>query len=165
MSLFQKLKRFSDKNWYAPLVGVGAAVDAFIFLIPIEALLIPSILIKPKRWWSSALWVAFGSALGAMILSYVVSIHGETYVAHLFPRLYQSPKWGQSVDLMRRHGIWALAGIAVSPIPQQPAVAFSGLVRTPLLGVLFAIFIGRAIKYLVVCGIASRAPRLFKKTE
>ena len=165
MSFFKKLGRFSDKNWYAPLIALFAGLDAFLFIIPIETLLLPSVILKPKRWWTSAIWVALGSAVGATFLAHVVSVHGEGYIIHSFPKLYHSKEWTHSVNIMQDYGAWALAGIALSPIPQQPAAAFSGLVKTPLVEVFSAILLGRALKYLALCWFASRARLLFEKSR
>jgi len=160
---FKKSQAFSDRNWYAPLLALFAGLDAFIFLVPIEALLIPSILIKPKRWFSSALWVTLGSALGALALAYVISIHGENYVSTHFPKVFHSGSWDWSEKFMRKHGIWALAAIAASPLPQQAAVAFSAILKTPLVAIFLAVLLGRAAKYFFVCRLASLAPNLFRK--
>ena len=161
----RKLQGFADREWYAPMVAVFAALDSFIIFVPIEALLVPSILVRPRRWWSSALWVTLGSAVGALALAYVVSLHGEAYVAHLLPKIYHSPSWNRSANFMAEHGVWALAAIAASPIPQQPAVAFSALVHTRCEVIFLAVFVGRAIKYLFVCRLAAFAPRIFRKKQ
>src|SRR5215210_125126 len=89
----QKLNSFADRWWYSPLVAFLAAMDAYVMFIPNEALLLPAILVKPKRWAWTALLVTFGSAIGATSFAWLASILGDAFVLKLAPGIFESKTW------------------------------------------------------------------------
>ena len=52
--------------------------------------------------------------------------------------------------------------VALSPLPQTPALIFFGIARPDYLGVLLAVFAGKLIKYSTFAWITRRAPALFQ---
>jgi membrane protein YqaA with SNARE-associated domain len=159
----QRIKNFADRSWYAPLIGVFAGADQFIVIIPIEWLLIPGVLMRPRRWLSSGLWVATGCALGALALAAVAKFYGLDLLAQWAPSVVHSKGWGHATHYLEDYGAVALFLIAASPIPQQPAVALAGLTKIALPKVFVAVWLGRAIKYCFVAWLASHAPGLLAK--
>lgn len=162
-TLLERLKGFADRAWYAPLVGLLAGADQFIVIVPIEWLMIPSVLLNPRRWLRTALWVTTGCALGAFALASVADIYGMQLIEHWAPKVVQSENWIRSMGYINSKGAWALLVIAAGPLPQQPAVALAGLSHMSPLKVFLAIWSGRALKYCTVAYIASHAPKLLNK--
>jgi membrane protein YqaA with SNARE-associated domain len=158
-----RLKTFANRPWYAPMVGFFAGADQFIIVVPIEWLIIPGVLVRPKRWLGTALWVSTGCALGALALASVTDIYGQPFIEHAMPSLSHSPHWNQYLGYLQHGSAWALALIALSPLPQQPAVALAGLTHMPLLHVFVAVWFGRSLKYGFVAWASSHAPRLLGK--
>ncbi len=142
------LQRFASQGWFAPLVAVLAALDAIIVFIPVEALLVSAVIVRPKHWARIALVVSVGSATGAAGCAWLVSQYGEGLVNQLFPALLQSKSWLESSQVIQEHGTWGLAVISLSPIPQQAAVVIAGLAHLQPMIVLLSVFVGRALKYL-----------------
>lgn len=163
MSVLEKLKNFADRTWYVPLIGVLAAVDLFIVILPIEWLMIPGVLMKPRRWLPIALVITTGSALGSLALAALAQAHGPAFIENHLPSLIQSIRWKQSSEFIQLHGPLALLVIAGSPLPQQPAVAFAGLSKMSLPLVFSVVWVGRALKYCFVAWAASHAPKLLAK--
>ena len=147
------------------MVGVFALLDAFVLIIPIEAFLIPSVVLHPKRWISSAIWVASGSAVGALLLGAVASHSGLGFLSRWMPEILLSPGWIQAQHLFESHGPWTLGLIAWSPIPQQPAIAFAGLSQMSLWVIFSSVFTGRILKYGMVTWLASQAPDWWQKLK
>lgn len=162
-AMLERLKKFADRSWYAPLVGLLAGADQFIIIVPIEWLMIPSVLLNPRRWLRNALWITTGCTVGAVALAAIADFYGMSIIQHWAPRVVESANWIRSLKYMNDHGAWALLLIAASPLPQQPAVALAGLSHMSLAKVFIAVWIGRAIKYCVVAYIASHAPTLLNK--
>jgi len=158
---FEPLRKFVGRDWYIPLIALFSALDAFLLIIPIETLTVPAILIKPRRWFWATLWITTGSALGALALAMVVRWDREFITGHVFQNLFHSKDWHRAEMFMDRHGRWALGAIAAGPLPQQPAVAIAGLARMPLLEIAACVWVGRFLKYGVICWLASHAPRIF----
>jgi membrane protein YqaA with SNARE-associated domain len=159
----ERLKKFADRGWYAPIVGLLAGADQFIVLVPIEMLMIPSVLLNPRRWLRIALWIALGCTLGALALAAVSDLYGMTLIEHWAPNVVHSKNWVRSVGYINNNGAWALFLISLGPFPQQPAVALAGLAHMPLLKVGLAVGLGRSIKYGVVAYLASHAPTVLAK--
>src|SRR6476620_9242043 len=88
---------FASRWWFIPLVAFLAAVDAFLVVIPTETLLITAVLAHPKRWIAVALWVTFGSAMGATLFGLVTSWFGEPFINYVFPQLLHSQTWAEAV--------------------------------------------------------------------
>ncbi len=145
------------------LITFLVAMDSFIVVVPNEVLLIPVVLARPKRWILSAMIVALGSAAGATGFAWIVRVYGDPFLAHYFPHLLQSPIWLKSIPLIQEYSAWGLALIALSPIPQQAAVAISGLANIHVSIIFFSIFIGRAVKFLFVASCAIYAPQILNK--
>lgn len=156
-------QHYANRWWYAPLIGLGAGLDAFIIVIPTDALMISAILLCPKRWISTFLSVSIGSTLGATSLAAVIYVGGMPLVEKICPGLSQSGFWIWTESFMQNHGLWAVFVIALSPLVQHPAIALAGLVKLPLLKVALAVFCGRAIKYCLLGWIASHAPKLLHR--
>lgn len=162
-TLLERLKKFADRAWYAPLVGALAGADQFIVVVPIEWLMIPSVLLKPHRWLRTALWVTTGCALGALALASVADLYGMSLIARWAPNVVHSGNWVRSMAFINDKGAWALLLISAGPLPQQPAVALAGLSHMSLFKVFAAVWTGRAVKYCTVAYIASHAPKLLNK--
>jgi membrane protein YqaA with SNARE-associated domain len=162
-NLLKRLKKFADRGWYAPLVGLLAGADQFIVLVPIEGLMIPSILLNPKRWFWTAIWVATGCTLGSMALATLADLYGMPLIEHWAPHVLHSHNWIRSMNYINDKGAWALFLIALGPLPQQPAVALAGLSHMPLFKIFLAVWSARAIKYLLVTYLASHAPAVLAK--
>lgn len=112
----ERLKKFADRGWYAPLVGLLAGADQFIVIVPIEWLMIPSILLNPRRWLWTALCIATGCTLGAMALATMAELYGMPLIEHWAPHVLHSRNWIHSMNYINDKGAWALFVIAVGPL-------------------------------------------------
>jgi membrane protein YqaA with SNARE-associated domain len=163
MLKFEDLKRFVGRAWYPQLVAFLGALDQFIGIVPTEAVMIAGILVRPSRWLSMAIWTSTGCAAGAMLLAHLASLHGVDFLNLHFPNLMHSEGWEQASRFVGKHGHWALAIIAVSPIPQQPAVAFAGVSHLEADKVFIAVWVGRIAKMGFLAWAATHAPHLLKR--
>jgi membrane protein YqaA with SNARE-associated domain len=62
------LQKFAEKIWYPPFLSVLSLIDVFVLFIPVDGLMISSVLLTPKRWKILGLLVGLGSILGALLL-------------------------------------------------------------------------------------------------
>ncbi len=158
-----KLARSSRKKWYLPLLAGLAAIDLYILIVPLEAVLVTSVLLNRKRWISIALWMVLGSAVGALSLAFLSHHYGPHFVEAVSPGLLNSETWIKTVHFLDDWGIWAMALIAASFLPQQPAVIVAGLSRMSLGMIVLSVVIGRAGKYLVFAFAASQGSKWVRK--
>lgn len=150
MKVLDRFKSYADQSWYAPLIALFAVIDAFLFAIPLEGLIVPQVLVNPKRWFVSSVWITLGSAVGAVLLAWLAWTQGEAFVIIHFPDALNSSFWKESQESFQHNAFWILFSVAVMPLPHQPAIAFAGLIHVPFSTVFFAIGIARLIKYSVI---------------
>jgi membrane protein YqaA with SNARE-associated domain len=157
------LQHYTDRVWYPPLIGILAALDNVLVIIPNDGILISSAMLTPRRWFWLALCVGIGSALGAMGLAALVDMHGLPWILEFFPGLKDSSSWALTLKFFESYGLLLVFAVAITPFVQQPAVILATLAGTPLLTLGLVIFVGRFIKFLVMAYVGSHAPRLLNK--
>lgn len=160
---FRHLQHHSNRWWYPPLIGAMAFADLFILVVPTDGILVSAVAIAPHRWIYTGLMVALGSALGATALAHVLQVKGMPYLLHMVPGIEHTKTWLWTNDLMHKWGDWGVAAVAISPLPQHPAVALAAFAGISLFEILVAVFLGRAIKYLFLAWLASHSPKLLNR--
>lgn len=159
-SWIRRLQKYARRWWYAPVVSLLAGLDAFVIVVPTDGLLVSAVMLAPRRWIYTAIVVTLGSTLGAVGLAALLEEHGLPLLLSIKPGLDQGALWIWTDQMMDRWGAWALFGVALSPIMQHPAVALAAMAGMPIWEIFGCVFLGRAIKYLVLAYISTHAPRL-----
>lgn len=149
--------------WYPPLIGALAFADLFLLVIPTDVLLVSAVMLAPRRWFFVGVTVAFGSALGCAALSLVLQKHGLPFLLHLSPGLEHTAAWAWTAVKMRDWGSWGVFLVAVSPMPQHPAIALAAISGMAIPPIFLYVFAGRAVKYLLIAWLSSHAPHLLGK--
>lgn len=157
------LENYTDRFWYPPLIGLLAALDNLIIVIPNDGILISSSMIVPRRWFVFALSVAIGSTLGALVLVALVEQQGLPWILDLYPGISKTKTWIWSMKFFEQYGLLLVFAVAITPFMQQPAVILASLANTPWMQLAAVIFVGRFIKFLVMAYLGSHAPRLLGK--
>lgn len=158
-----RLEKFADRPWYPPLIGILAALDNLVIVIPNDGILVASCMLIPRRWAIFALCVAIGSTLGAMILSSVVAMHGLPWILDFYPGINQSEFWSLTDQFFNQYGLLVVFAIGASPLMQQPVIILAGLADTPLMKLAAALFAGRILKFMIMGYLGSHSPKLLKK--
>ena len=164
-NLFIRVEASVDKLWFIPLFGFLSGSDLFIAFVPIDAILISSTFLRPRKWVAFFVAAAVGSAIGAVLLGYVAQVYSESAVDFFVHGGHHSKSWLHTVQYLNDHGAWALALISFGPIPQQPAVILCGIAKMPLYKIFFSILGARLLKYGGFGWCALHAPRLLKKLK
>lgn len=158
-----RFEQLCDHLMFLPSLALLAALDLFVLVIPTDGLVISATLLRPRRWLSMALVTALGSALGALLLATLIRWRADEIIALFFERALQSPSWIRTETFIEQHGPWALGIIALSPLPQQPAVILTALTHVSLTTLFFSVFVGRMLKFVFFTWSATHAPRLLSK--
>ena len=157
------LQKYADRIWYPPLIGMLAALDNFLIIIPNDGILISSSMLTPRRWFSLALNVAIGSTLGAIILATFVETRGLEWILEMYPRINETKSWVWTENFFERYGMLLVFIVAITPLMQQPVIILASLAGTPLFLLAAIVFSGRFIKFLLMAYIGSHAPRFLNK--
>ena len=150
-------------RYYTVVVALIAFVSTATFTFPFAIVLIPAVLIAPRRWLLLGLMSGLASGVGAAVLVELFNHLGQELVVSRLPDLVQSQSWQLGSTWLRTYGLFALLLIAGSPMPQTPALLFYSLIDPSVLGVLVAVSIGKTVKYVFLAWATYRYPARFLK--
>lgn len=157
------LPKYVSRPWY-PFAMAGVAFsDYFIFIIPLDAMVVGSIIAARKRWFSISFWASMGSTIGAVIFAALIQKYGLSFLQSTAPNLLDDPLTQTITGWLNEYGFWAIIAIAATPIHQHPTVAIAALAKIPLLTIFITMFIGRFIKYCVYTWLSTHAKKGFEK--
>lgn len=157
------LQKYADRIWYPPFIGMLAALDNFLIIIPNDGILISSSMLTPRRWLTLATSVAIGSTFGTILLAAFVETKGLEWILEMYPGINETKSWVWTEDFFEKYGMILVFIVAITPLTQQPAIILASLAETPLLLLAATVFSGRFIKFLLMAYIGSHAPKLLNK--
>jgi membrane protein YqaA with SNARE-associated domain len=160
-----RVRRSVDRWWFLPSMALLSAIDLFILVIPTEGLLVSAVLVRPRRWIAIALAGAAGSGFGAWLLAGAVKLWGMPFLTAYAPSALKSENWDRISAWVSHWGAWAMAGVSLSPLPQQPAVAICALTSITVTEIVAAVFLARAVKFGLFCWAARHAPKLLREID
>jgi membrane protein YqaA with SNARE-associated domain len=131
-----------------------ALIEASIFPIPPDVLLIAIVAARPASWLRAALVCTIGSILGA-IGGYVIGNGFMVAIGQPIVDAYGlQPEWEQVVTLYNGDwGLWFLAGAALTPIPFKVATIAAGATGIGFWPFLMVVAIGRSLRFALVAGL------------
>lgn len=149
------LRRSVGTRVYPAVVAAVAFSLTVTMSVPFAPVLFLAVLLNPKRWRSIAFWASVGSAAGALVVHLAFHYLGWRLLAAYSPDLTGTEAWLEATRWMSRYGSAALLIISATPVPQTPALIFSGIYRLPILEVFPAFLVGKLVKYGVYAYLAA----------
>ena len=154
-------KRLADSRRAQPLLVWLSFLEATLVPIPLEAVLVPYMLLRREMVWRIAA-LALAGFLVASVLGYAL---GALAFDTAGIWLIEAAGWQEGLDraqtLFDRYGFWALVLIGVMPVPSQIAMLLGGAFHYPLPWFVAAMGLSRAIRYF---GLAALVVWLGPKT-
>jgi membrane protein YqaA with SNARE-associated domain len=158
----RRLLEDSAAHRYYPAVLAAIAFFATVtFSFPFVLVLIPAVLLGPRKWLAIGLLCGLASGLGAAVLVEIFHHLGREVVLSRFPELDQLNGWHWAKEWLQTYGLITLLVIAASPMPQTPALLFCALAELSVPGVLIAVGVGKSTKYLFLAWATAHYPRRF----
>ena len=155
------LMRSVAHRYYSPVVTAIAFASTITFSFPFVAVLIPAVLLSPRRWRTLGLSCGLASGLGAAVLVEIFQYLGSEFIVARYPDLMQTQAWQTASDWLQDWGLLAMLIIAGSPMPQTPALLFCALAGVSTPGILVAVGIGKTVKYLFLAWATAHYPARF----
>jgi membrane protein YqaA with SNARE-associated domain len=159
-----RLQRFLDRPWYPVVLAGLAALDLIVVVIPVDGLTVAAILAAPRRWMQYAFAAAAGNLLGCGILAQGVYQNAGWIHDRLGSWMY-SAAWASVEQFIHAHGSWSIALGALSPIPLQLWVIVPALAKMPAHELFIALLVGRVLRSIALCWVASHTPRLLSRSR
>ena len=159
--LRELLMRSVAHRHYSLVVTVIACTATITFSFPFVAVLIPAVLLSPRRWRTLALLSGIASGCGAAVLVEIFQYLGSAFVIAHYPQLVHNEAWQLASEWLQRWGLLAILIIAGSPMPQTPALLVCALANVSTPGILVAVGIGKTVKYLFLAWATARYPARF----
>ncbi len=140
-------KRLAESRRAQPLLVWLSFLEATLVPIPLEAVLVPYMLLRREMVWRIAA-LALAGFLAASVLGYALgALAFDTAGIWLIEAAGWQDGLDQAQSLFDRYGFWALVLIGVMPVPSQLAMLLGGAFHYPLPWFVAAMGLSRAIRY------------------
>lgn len=158
----RRILAHSAGHRYYPLVlALIAFASTATFSFPFVVVLIPAVLIAPRRWLILGLLTGLASGAGGALLVELFNFFGRDVVLARYPEIVAHEKWQLVSDWLEHYGLFAIAVVAASPMPQTPALFIYSLANPSLPGVFVAVALGKTVKYVALAWLTARYPARF----
>jgi len=157
------LRRAAEGHAFLVTCAGLALLGTLTAAYPVTAVVVPATLLAAPRWKQISIAAAIGSTVGATALVFLIHHMGWSNLYEYYPQLASHPDWMKVMSWVEQYGKLALFLVALSPLPQTPALIFFGMTRPDYLSVFIAVLAGKLPKYAVFAWGAKRFPAAFGK--
>jgi membrane protein YqaA with SNARE-associated domain len=165
----RQLHRLAHSRHAQPLLVWLSFLEAIVIPVPLEAVLVPYMLLRRELVWRIA-GLAVGGFLAAAVLGYLVgALAFNTVGLPLIETLGWQVAFTDAKAAFDRHGFWALLLIGLLPIPSQVAMLAGGAFGFSIGLFVVAMGISRGIRYfglaLLVVWLGPRVETALQRLE
>ncbi|MDN4503850.1 YqaA family protein [Alteromonadaceae bacterium BrNp21-10] len=142
----------ANKN--APtLLAIMSFAESVIFPIPVDVMLAPMALAKPKRAWNYAMIATIASVSGG-ILGYFLGWYAfEGFIQPWISELGYQHRLDTAISWFSEYGVWVVFLAGFSPIPYKVFTISAGSLQLAIIPFIIASFVGRAMRFYLVAGL------------
>ncbi len=150
-NLQSRLSRMTHSPYFFATVGAVAGTGTLLSFLPSDAIIVAAARARRDRWLSVWFWSTTISSTMAALLAASIRYLG------VFAANGGASQWiAESSILDALSGPVSLGLMALGPIPLLPSLALSALSDHSMVSVFAAVWLGRSLKYLLWCYLASR---------
>lgn len=128
-------------------------IEASVFPIPPDVMMIPMILAAPHRAWLIALVATISSVLGGLAGYGIGFFFYEGIGQPILEAMGKADKMAEYNAMFNGAGFWAVLAAGVTPFPFKVITIMSGWTAMPLSIFLPTAIIARALRFYVVAGL------------
>ena len=144
-------------------LGVIAFLEASIFPIPPDILMIPMILVQPRRAFTIASIALLGSVLGGLLGYFIGSALYEE-IGYPIISFFGKQELADQFNLRYNNlGFWPVLVAGLTPIPYKIVTIMSGWASAPIGSFLFASIIARGLRFFIVSYLSYKFGDIFSK--
>ena len=146
---------FAESQWAIAVLGFCSFMEAIIFPIPPDPLLIAIGITQREIVIFLSLWVAITSVAGAIVGHWIGKRFGRPIIEWLgkYPlldRFFSYEKVDKVERLFKRYGIWTILIAAITPLPYKVFAITAGILHMDRRSFIIASIIGRSVRFLTV---------------
>ena len=136
--------------WWLALV---AFVEATVFPIPPDVVMIPMILARPNRAWLIAGVALVASVLGGMLGYAIGALAFDTIGQPILASMGKAEAMDAFNTKFSDFGFWAVLTAGVTPFPFKVITIMSGWTGMPLATFVATSILARALRFFIVAGL------------
>ena len=136
--------------WALALVSF---IEASVFPIPPDVLMIPMVLAAPRRAWLIALVATVSSVLGGLAGYGIGHFFFESLGRPILESMGKADQMAAFNERFNGVGFWAVLVAGVTPFPFKVITIMSGWTAMPLGTFIVTSIVARALRFFVVAGL------------
>ncbi len=141
------------KHRHAPkYLGALSVAESSFFPVPVDVMLAPMVMAKPKSWWRLATLTTVASVFGGVI-GYFIGMYALELVSPLLEG--KTEQFDQIKDWFSIYGVLVVFVAGFSPIPYKLVTITAGALSMALLPFILASLIGRGMRFFLVAGLSA----------
>ena len=144
-----KVSRHKYSAYYLSFMSFAEAV---FFPVPVDVMLAPMALAKPKSAWKYAFLATVFSVLGGMIGYYLGYAMYDSFVVGIIESVGYQHKMDIARDWFTQYGIWVIFVASFTPIPYKVFTIMAGMMSMAFLPFMLVSLIGRGLRFFLVAG-------------
>jgi len=130
-----------------------AFIEASVFPIPPDVLMIPLILAHPKRAWLIATVALIASVLGGLLGYTIGAFFYESIGAPILEALGKGDAMAEFNGRFNNYSFWAVLIAGITPFPFKVITILSGWTTMPIGVFIATAIIARAIRFYIVAAL------------
>lgn len=115
--------------------------------VPIELVIVPWMLMQPRRLWVIATVTLCGCLVGALFGYYVGMFLFESFGQWALSTYGHADAYERFSDFFDAYGFWSIVAVGMVPIPFQAAMLAAGVAGYPVALFLLAAVLARGTRY------------------
>jgi len=154
--LYDKTMALADHRHAMWLLALVAFVEASVFPIPPDVLMIPMILARPNRAFAIATVALLASVLGGLLGYAIGALAYESIGQPVLAAMGQQAAMDTFATKFNDFGFWAVLVAGVTPFPYKVITIMSGWTGMPLVTFMATSILARALRFFIVAGLLWR---------
>lgn len=151
--LYEKVLLWS-KHKYAPFyLYLVAFIESVFWPIPVDIMLAPMALTKPKLAWRYAAGATIFSVIGGAVGYYIGHALYDPVVLPFIEFMHYQDKMHTAQDWFLEWGIMVIFVASFTPIPFKVFTITAGILSMVFLPFILTAFVGRGLRFFLVAGL------------
>ena len=148
-NLKARMEKSAESKWAVVSLAVVSFIESSFFPLPPDAILIPMIILKKKKWVYYSLVATVGSVAGGLV-GYLIGYQFYDHIAVKLIDFYHAQHQFALVEsFYRQYGFFAVFTAGFTPIPYKVFTIAAGVFKMNIASFAVASIFGRGGRFLL----------------